>query len=217
MADAFPILMEHASVISALFPPNPGDKELVDFLTSRGEATGVKVTALELGDPEALVLTETKVGKSDLLKDLDKAVVNEVSVISFQMTIRGDFKSLLNFLNTLKASGRFIRVERVNGPTGQEKGVYAPGLQEWQLSGSMYFTSEKLQIKAKFQELAANISRLTGIRLPEQTENPVAPQGGDNLISEGESLPDKNSSKGATSPESSAVTKSTSEEEGSKQ
>ena len=201
VAEVFPILLEHASIVSTLFPPSPGDKELVDFLTSRGEATGVKVTVLDLSDPEVLVLTESKVGKSDLLKGLDKTVVDEVSTISFQIRVRGDFKSLLDFLNSLKVSGRFIRVERISGPTAQERGVYAPSFQEWQLSGTMYFTSEKLRVKTKFEELAASISRLTGIKLREEVENPATREGGDNLTANAKPPSALNISKDASTAE----------------
>ncbi len=164
VAKFIPFLIEDSILLSKMFPSNPGDRELLDFLTELGKESGMVVVEVKLSNPAEIVLEEGKVGKSELIKDLDETALFNFKSINIDIKLTGNFQSLLRFLESLKTNGRFIRIFSINGPSTAAAGEPTPGAFEWELKGDMMYFVSETSLAERFSEVVKNLEQVVALR-----------------------------------------------------
>jgi len=160
-----PLVRKEAERLRTMFPPNPGDKELIDFLEQTLKTNRISVIEIGLSEPATLTLKESTIGKSKLLKDLNKDLVEKIEVINFNMVLKGRYNNFLRLLESLKNSGRFIRVERVSGPEGLKGEEFDPTALEWEIRGTMFFLPPEIDFLKDMDKIEQQLSKEIGVRV----------------------------------------------------
>lgn len=175
IARALPFLLQDSIKLSRMFPSGFGDKELIDFLSEHVKAGGAQPVEITLGSSKKLELSEQRLGKSELLKDLDKATVADLAVIDIKMTIKGDYASLGKFLESLKKHGRFIRISSIRGPirgpVGGREEAYQPSELSWDINANMLYSTTGKDIARDFSKVVSELKSLVGVQIPAGLQN----------------------------------------------
>ncbi len=167
IVESLPYVLEDARMLTRMFPNNPGDKELLDFMELLAKDVGAVVVGIQLGEGEEMQLQESKLGKSDLLQGLDELLVWQLKAVEMRITLRGNFQSLVGFLERLKEHGRFIRVYNVSGPSEVDEKEFMPSLMEWDIKANMIYSTSETTTEEKFQRLVEEIRKVMVVEVGE--------------------------------------------------
>ncbi len=170
-----PRLLNESMKVASLFPSDPEQKELVDFLQLNVDKAGADVLGIAMDPPKALpVLTKATSTQTEVEKALDKAVIEKTQFMITGLAVRGSFENVLAFMENLKRSNRFYRVLKIEGKpekatTGGGANFLSGSSLIFELEGEMYITGEKLDIAAQFAKLRDELNRVLAIRETEVT------------------------------------------------
>ena len=104
--------------LSDAMPEEPHVSQMVDDLNGYANSNGLVVTSLTVGDPEKYVVP----GKVHAQKEFQPAMLkagNALKDIPVNLTVDGNFNSLLAFLDDLQNSPRVTLVRSLNFQAGQ--------------------------------------------------------------------------------------------------
>lgn len=170
-----PRLLNESKKVSMLFPTDPAQKELVDFLQQNVDKAGADVVSIAMDPPKELpVLKKSTATQTDEEKKLDKGIIEKTKFMITGLEVRGSFENVLAFMENLKRSNRFYRILKIEGKPEKAPGSGAANIITGQnlifdLQGEMYITGEKLDIAAEFAKLRDELNRVLAISEAEVT------------------------------------------------
>lgn len=176
-----PRLLNESKKVSMLFPTEPAQKELVDFLQQNVDKAGADVVSIAMDPPKELpVLRKSSETQTDEEKKLDKGIIEKTKFMITGLEVRGSFESVLAFMENLKRSNRFYRILHIEGKPERAENIVGGDLITgrnliFDLQGEMFITGEKLDIAAEFAKLRDDLNRVLAIS--EAVETPAAEPG----------------------------------------
>jgi hypothetical protein len=178
IAANLPRLLDESRVVALIFPNNPAQKELVDFLQQNVDKAGADVTKVSMDSPTELPVYSKAVStQTDEEKALDKTAVEKTMLIKSTMTVRGGFENILAFMENMKRSNRFFRIMKIKaGPetnkSGDRADIKLGSSLIFELDGELYYTTEKLDIADKFAKLRDALKEIMAYQEPPAVEKP---------------------------------------------
>jgi|GEM_PF-2318571 len=158
--------------LSQLIPNDPAQKELVTFLQQNVDGANCEVISLNMKAPGDLkLLSKTEKAMTEMEKELDPDIVDKTKVIEVTMTVHGGFTNVLAFIENLKRSKRFLRIDRISAPgrQGGTKDVFAEmNTVDFELTGEFYYTTAKMDIAEMFDELKRSLEEVLPAKPVEQ-------------------------------------------------
>jgi len=157
-------LLAASRELSQLLPSNPAQQELITFLQKNVDGANCEVISLEMKAPSDLkLLSKTEKAMTAVEKELDQETVEKTKVIEIGMTVRGGFTNVLAFIENLKRSNRFLRIDKISAPDsrGATKDVFAEmNTIGFELRGELYYTTVKVDIAEMFNELKRSLEEV---------------------------------------------------------
>lgn len=170
-----PRLLAESKKVSMLFPTDPAQKELVDFLQQNVDKAGADVVSIAMDPPKELpVLKKSTATQTDEEKKLDKGILEKTKFMLTGVEVRGSFENVLAFMENLKRSNRFYRILKIEGKPEKAQSIGGGNFITGQnllfdLQGEMFITGEKLDIAAEFVKLRDELNRVLAISESEET------------------------------------------------
>jgi hypothetical protein len=179
VAANLPLLLDESRVVALIFPNSPAQKELVDFLQQNVDKAGADVVEISMDEPADIPAKKKAAGsQTELEKALDKQTLDKAQFIRTTLSIRGGFENILSFMENLKRSNRFYRILKIKATpeanlkgTGETTSGFGTSL-VFELEGEMFFTTEKLDIAGKFDELRKTLETVIAIQEPVEAAKP---------------------------------------------
>lgn len=167
-----PELLAQSRRITLLMPGNAAQKELVAFLQDNAKKANGDVVLIEMEPPKDLeVAAKADKARTADEKKLDNATLEKTKVIPTTCVIRGGFENILAFMENLKRSNRYYRIDQITAPSKGGGTGYDPltGL-TYELVGEMYYTTAKATIADQFAELRGLLESALGAAAVETPE-----------------------------------------------
>ncbi len=164
-------MLSESQKLVKLLPNNPSQKELVTFLQKNVDEADCEVLILDMNVPKELTSsTLTKESLAALQKELDEETINNTMVIETRLTVRGGFQNVLAFMENLKRSSRFFLINKITAPErGGGEVIFAEKKAiGFELEGRLYYTTLKVDIAERFDELRRSLERVLPTKLGEQ-------------------------------------------------
>ncbi len=162
------ILLAESRKLNQLLPNNPAQKELVTFLQQNVDGANCEVVTLDMKSPDDLkLLAKTESAYTEMEKELDPEIVEKTKVIETNLSVRGGFVNLLAFVENMKRSGRFFLINRISAPErrGGTQDVFSEiTTMGFELRGEFYYTTAKVDIAERFDELKESLEEVLPAR-----------------------------------------------------
>lgn len=165
-------LLTESRKLVKLLPNNPSQKELVSFLQKNVNEANCEVLILEMKTP--VDLTESvrdKTALTALQKELDAETIDTTKVIDTGLTVRGGFENVLAFMENLKRSDRFFPIFKITAPErgGGDVTFAETKVIGFELEGRLYYTTLKVDIAERFDELRQSLEEVLPTKPGEQS------------------------------------------------
>jgi len=170
-----PELLSQSRRITSLLPSNPAQKELVAFLQENVEKANGDVILIDMETPKDLeVASKSEKARTAEEKKLDDATLEKTKAITATCVIRGGFENILAFMENLKRSHRYFRIDRIKAPAQTAKSTFDPRTDlTYELTGKLYFTTAKVTIADQFARLQDMLVKALGTAPVEEPEPQV--------------------------------------------
>jgi len=156
-------LLSESRKLVKLLPNNPSQKELVSFLQKNVNEANCEVVILDMKTPVDLTTSiKDKKALTALQKELGAETIDTTKVIATSLTVRGGFENVLAFIENLKRSDRFFPIYKITAPErgGGEVTFTENTVIGFELEGQIYYTSLKVDIAERFDELRQSLERV---------------------------------------------------------
>jgi len=167
-----PVLERDGRIISQMFPSDPAQTTLLDFLQQNVEKANSEVLQFEMGEGKELpAATKPEKSRTAEEKKLDEETLKKARFADATLTLRGSFENLLAFMENLKRSNRFFRIDRVEAPSGrQSRDIFE--LDElnltFKLEGQVFYLTEKVDVSEGIKRVRESLERKLALPVPEE-------------------------------------------------